>query len=134
MDQNTKNWNYTKSIQTKINCTRVSVRNSYLTIEDKYKHRCEIKISTFYQNQTRRSLKENGESTSLQHNPNELESMLKTRTFSKLGLGISEIGKRISWRRRRECLPMGSLEFGARNLICKRKLGLGVLISSSTLH
>ena len=78
---------------------------------------------TFLQNQTRRSLKANGESTSLQHNPNELESMLKTRTFPKLGLGIFEIGKRISWRRRRECLPMGSLEVGARNLRLQEELG-----------
>ena len=75
---------------------------------------------TFSQNRTRRSLKANGESTSLQHNPNELESMLKTRTFPKLGLGISEIGKRISWRRRREAYQWVLLEFGARNLICKR--------------
>ena len=68
-------------------------------------------------------MKANGESTSLQHNPNEVESMLKTRTFSKLGLGISEIGKRISWRRRRRSLPMVSLEFGARNLKLQKELG-----------
>ena len=40
---------YTKSIQTKINCTRISVRNSYLTFEDNYKRRCEIKISPWTQ-------------------------------------------------------------------------------------
>ena len=36
---------FTKPIQTKSQCTRISVRNSYLTFEDNYKHRCEIKIS-----------------------------------------------------------------------------------------
>ena len=43
-------------------------------------------------------------------NPNSRSLILsfKRRTFLKLGLGISEIDKRMSWRRRREGLPMGS--------------------------
>ena len=53
-------------------------------------------------------------------NPNSRSLILsfKRWTFPKLGLGISEIDKRMSGRRRREGLPMGSLEFGARSWIC----------------
>ena len=79
-------------------------------------------------------MKARGESTTLQHNPDELESMLKKRTFPKIGLGISVIDKRISWRRRREAYHWVLLEFGARNLISKRNWGFGVLISHSTHH
>ena len=56
----------------------------------------------------------------LQFQPNKLESKLKRETFPKLGLGISEIDRRMSWRRRREAYQWVLLEFGARNLICKR--------------
>ena len=41
----------------------------------------------------------------LQFQLNNLESRLKRETFPKLGLGISEIDKRMSWRRRGGGLP-----------------------------
>ena len=43
--------------------------------------------------------------TTLQFQPNKLESKFKGETFPKLGLKISEIGKGMSWRRSRGGLP-----------------------------
>ena len=93
---------YTKSIQTKINCTRISVRNSYLTIEDNYRLRCEIKISPLNPKTMNEKLEDKGRSTTFKSNSRSLILSFKRRTFPKLGLGISEIDKRMSWRRRRE--------------------------------
>ena len=42
---------------------------------------------------------------SFQSQLNKLDSKLKRETFPKLGLGISEIDKRVSWGRRRGDLP-----------------------------
>ena len=67
---------YTKSIQTKINCTRISVRNSYLTIEDNYRQRCEIKNLTFEPKRLKKKLESKGESTTLQIQLKKLDSKL----------------------------------------------------------
>ena len=72
---------------------------------------------TFSQNQGRRSYRAMARTITLQFQPNKLESKLKRETFPKLGLGISEIDKRMSWRRRRGGLPKLLLliwRFGAR--------------------
>ena len=59
----------------------------------------------------KKKLENKGGSTTLQSQLKKLEFKLKRETFSKLGLGISEIERRTSWGRRREGLPKLLLEF-----------------------
>ena len=51
-------------------------------------------------------MKEKEESTTLQHNPNELESMLKKKNIPKVRFrNFRKFDKGMSWRRRRGGLP-----------------------------
>ena len=93
---------FTKPIQIKSKFSWRSVRNSNPTTKDNYSHRCEIKILPLNPNDWRRCLKAKENQPLFRSNSRSLILSFKRRKFTKLGLGISEIDKRLSWRRRRE--------------------------------